>query len=410
MTIIRRIGALVAATGLVLGLVSCGGGTAQVETNGGMAAYQLDVQRPTEPVAVRDATELDQLVESATTKADELRGKVDGDKEEGELTKKADKAFNAGNEAYRSGSYEDAVTDYEKALKKYPLHLGANVNLALALLQCERAEDALVQALVCAILYPDEAGPLLNVQVAGTACGFASEDIVASLERMRADQGAPELGTVISQSSVSDEYAYNRVWNRIETELVGGAGELADDASGDGEPGGASADRRVYDELVDQVELAEVGLSGDDDPARLHAYLYAVGLQLGLEVDPAYVTPATSVPFTVVDDDLCTLVVTGLESGEGTWDLACEFTNNTEDKEIGVISGLSWTVNGEPVEVVSAGPTIASGESATRSLSLTSDALAEGADLTSFTGVLVVTDAAGSEIARYPLSWKAPEE
>lgn len=405
MTIIRRVGAFAVAAGIVLGLVSCGGGTAQVETDGGMAAYQLDVTRSTEPVAVRDAAELEPLVESATTKAKELKDEVASDKEEGELTKKADKAFNAGNDAYRSGSYEDAVTNYEKALKKYPLHLGANVNLALALLQCDRAEDALVQALVCAILYPDEAGPLLNVQVTGTACGFASDDIVASLERMRADQGDSELGTVISQSSVSDEYAYNRVWNRIETELVGGAGE-----QDDGDAGGTSADRRVYDELVDQVELVEVGLSGDDDPARLHAYLYAVGLQLGLEVDPAYVTPATSVPFTVADDELCTLAVTGLESSEGTWNLACEFTNNTEDKEIGVISDLSWTVNDEPAEVVSAGPTIAPGESTTRSLPLTSEVLAEGADLTSFSGVLVVTDVAGLEIARYPLSWKAPEE
>ena len=218
----------------------------------------------------RDPSELEEYVEKALALGDERRAVSEEEKEEGTLTIAQKDAFKMANAAYRDGAYEDAQKGYEEVLEAYPEHYGANVNLALALLQQEKNDDALVQALTCLALYPEDDGVQLNVQTAAVACGFSTE---SALE----DAALVVVRKVRDESSkLSDklkaELEYNKLWDDIETELY------------DAAQGTASNGEYVYKSLRTAVdELADGDLADDKDAQALRAYLVAVGTQFGYE-------------------------------------------------------------------------------------------------------------------------------
>ena len=218
----------------------------------------------------RDPSELEEYVEKALALGDERRAVSEEEKEEGTLTIAQKDAFKMANAAYRDGAYEDAQKGYEEVLEAYPEHYGANVNLALALLQQEKNDDALVQALTCLALYPEDEGVQLNVQTAAVACGFSTE---SALE----DAALVVVRKVRDESSkLSDklkaELEYNKLWDDIETELY------------DAAQGTASNGEYVYKSLRTAVdELADGDLADDKDAQALRAYLVAVGTQFGYE-------------------------------------------------------------------------------------------------------------------------------
>jgi tetratricopeptide (TPR) repeat protein len=183
--------------------------------------------------------------------------------------------FSRGNELYRSGDYAAAQEAYENVIEAYPHHAGGNINLTLALLQQEKNEDALLQALACVYLFPDNSGCLLNAQTAGVACGFKTSDIEYSLNRVLSSEPsgkARSVNEVIAESSeiTYDQYDYNDVWARIEFELSTQNADSDDQKS-------------TYGVLSDRVSnLAESADSGTDEQ-QLKEYLSAVGKSLGYE-------------------------------------------------------------------------------------------------------------------------------
>ena len=199
--------------------------------------------------------------------------------DEGELINMVAGAFSDANRAYKKGQYDTATYMYEQILETYPLHFGANINLTLAYLNLSRNEDALVQALSCAILFPKEPGTVLNAQAAATACGFGEADIEVYLrDLLNYGQGTGhESLSAYWDAELTGElrssYEYNSAWNRIETALVDTAQPPE------------SYDRTAYDALTAELDNLESRMSKDPDVPALEAYLEAVGTQLGFEAE-----------------------------------------------------------------------------------------------------------------------------
>lgn len=212
----------------------------------------------------RAASEIDAFVEKALQTANERKQQKNEDATEGDEAKESAEAFLAGNEQYHAGAYAEAQASYEDMLKTEPLNYGANINLTMALLQQEKNEDALTQALVCVNLFDDDTGALLNAQAAGAACGFKSEDVTEALRSVLEESGKDSMETL--EGNVAQKYwRYNVLWSDIETELYG------------------TPESSTYKGL--QSDLKDLGkdLYNDKDVAYLQAYLDAVGVDLGFE-------------------------------------------------------------------------------------------------------------------------------
>lgn len=246
---------VVAAACCALLLTSCGG------AGGGF-----------EGRVARDASECSTFFEAAMALADERQAGVKDTAEEGELTDRAKNEFDAANEAYKNGDFQTAVENYQAAIKKYPLHFGANINLALALLQADQAEDAFTQALACVKLFPDEGGALLNAQVTGVACGFSARTVNDTLNDIFDLEDGYSLTGTLANTELGQVYLYNTLWDNIDI-------DLHDDATGEDTDTELSYS---YEELEEQMTQLEEDLPGDSDVSSLRTYFDAVGKQLGI--------------------------------------------------------------------------------------------------------------------------------
>ena len=434
----RRLAALMAAVAVVFGLAACGGsggsGTAPEEA----AVYAVDIKQPFTGREVRDAAELDKYVEDAVALYKKRQGRMAKDAEESELATKYNPKFEQANESYASGDYEQAVKLYRSILKSDPFHYGASVNLTLALLQQEKNDDALVQALSCLAISPDEEGIALNIQAAGVACGFSTEDLEGAMDAT--------LEKLDIQSSINKEnrddrftslYAYNKLWDRIETELYQGnaeqqqdeaeeateaeesteasketeASEATEESSAENTPADtALANNRAYDSLNHDMEDLVNEMSGDTDATALHAYLYVVGLQLGCEADPNLIEPMRTMPYIAVDSDICTIDIKKLTSVDDGWRLDFDLTNKLTDEKMSIGHGGLWLVNGNEARTHLSQVVLEPGE--TKSLTLELDRMGDTGEqeATSLLGTFVISSRTSNSIlVRYPVSWEAAE-
>ena len=343
MTVMKKTIACVGALLLAVTLSSCGQPAAPEE----VANYLVEFEQPFVGREARDASELDAIVQNALEIAADRESKIASDSEEGEQAKRMNKKFDMANDAYKEGDYPEAQRLYEAVIENVHGHYGANVNLTLALLQQNKNDEALAQALACCHTFPEEPEPLLNVQVAGAACGFHVDDVEAAVDTVLQDAGS-SFETL--RAELTDEYdnfyIYNQVWDRIETDLhVQAEGDKGEDAEATTP---ANPDYATYTALG--VDLAALGdeLVDDSDVAALDAYYHAVGLQLGFEADPSLIEPVHTMPYVAVDSDLCTIrlvEITNNSPGEERG-LLFEITNKTEDTTFSLGRGKVWIVNG----------------------------------------------------------------
>lgn len=404
MAIKRRAVALVFAVLLAAGLVSCGDAGSASSEPLEEAVYMVDVQQPFTGYLARDAAELEDIAADAVKLAKDRKAGIAEDAEETDLAAEVNPEFNLANECYADGSYEKAEKLYRSIIDTYPQHYGANVNLTLALLHQEKNEEALVQALSCIELAPGEEGIFLNIQTAGVACGFATEDLEVAMDATLDGLGR---GTYGAGSGYDEEYGplyrYNKLWSRIETELaVAGDGEDAEAASTDELAEGSFA----YDALESELDGLAGELSGDSDAAALRTYLYAVGLQLGYRADPTLVGPMHTMPYVAVDSDICTIEVKKLEKDDDGWALEFVLTNKTED-QMTIGRGALWLVNGEEVRPYLSEVVLEPADTRDLKLELTAYGDASGQDAASLMGTFYITSRSkNSVLAAYPISWE----
>ena len=449
--------------GLVLS--GCGGKQEDVAAEEPAAQEVAETQEGLfEGREARDISEMVPYKEKALENAEASRAVRFEDKEEAELTVEFAEDFEEANAQYKRGDYRQAQKGYEKILKAYPQHYGANVNLTLALLQQEKNEEALVQALCGLSLFPTDDGIPLNVQTAAVASGFTTDDAL--------EVAADVVSEAEGGSEVADKHehqlAYNRIWDRIETELWKAAHGKGSDKQN------REAYEALHKELSEMMDSGE--LSDDKDAQALLAYLEAAGEQLGLStqeaaeakedaedevakkdaadakedegaksdaakdatdakeakdakdakdteatkkasIDFSTVEPHVGLPYVVMDDELCTIIFTGYHMG-GEHPVA-EFAllNKTSDKRLRM-EAEDARANGIDVEDfsgawVSADP----GEQATAwGLFFGMDgehvvSLVKG-ELEELTCTISVADATNwpyEDLGTYPFSWKAEE-
>lgn len=229
----------------------------------------------------RDADELKYYIEEASSAADWAR---DFTPETDYLTNIQeniasgfyDAMFSDGNDSYRNGDYLEAEDYYNTVLGDLPTHFGANNNLTLALMQQQRDEEALIQALKTVILYPEELGCLLNVQVAGDACGFHPNITEEELTAMLAELGNPSIRELLASESeptdngtgyVSPAYDYNFTCSVVDFEI------------------GSSSDIDFeYENVLNQIVSLSLYQAGDPDADALLTYLEGVARLNGLDV------------------------------------------------------------------------------------------------------------------------------
>lgn len=437
---------------LALGLVGCAGlGSSEPEK---VAVTQVEVQQPFEGRKPADNSTLDDIVAAASKTLDDNQAKVKSDTEETELAAKVNADFKKANDAYKAGDYASAQAGYEAVLKTYPLHYGANVNLTLALLQQEKNLEALQQAFVCVGLAPGDGAPLLNVQAAGVACGYSMEDLEDAMDTMvqfRNDPSFKERAT--PEGEYEHFYAYNKIWDRIETDLYDGAqawkessataaeseaeveapaeekAVKAEESAVQAEEAAAAqaeeaaaeeamaeegqVDRattsKAYERLDKELADLEDELPDDKDVLALRAYLFAAGLQLGLEADPALIEPMDTIPYIAVDDSVCTIRVRELTKQNGEWHVMMEVTNKTEGDTLGVGRGKTWLINDMEVTPIINEISITPGLMEDVTLIVPDDSGAFEDGVTSIAGTIVVSSqSSNSVLARYPVFWKAP--
>lgn len=432
-----RVGALLAAALLAVGLAACGGGGSSAPEE--VAEYQPSFEQPFAGREPRDPADLDVIVDDAFALFEQREGQMKDDAEETELAKKVNKKFNKANESYRAGDYAAAQEGYEGVLSVYPLHYGANVNLTLALLQQEKNEEALVQALSCMDIAPGEVGVNLNIQAAGVACGFAADDIETGMDKMldKLKRGNYENDPEGRVRDFGPYYLYNKVWDNIETELRVAEGTTGDEGAAEAEDAAATeataaaeAEREAaaaaetgsndglsgyerYEAIAEDLETLEEDLPDDTDVTALGAYLHYVGLQLGYEADPSLIEPMHTIPYIAVDNDLCTIRVASLrqqKKGE-EYKITFDVTNKTDDTTFNLGKGTGWTLNGEGMLVSFEGePPYSVGPGQTQSVTLAIGYVGEK-EVVSVSGMIVLSSAEQNTIlARYPFSWAAEHD
>lgn len=416
--------AAVALLAFALVLVGCGSGS-----GGDAQPAAVKEEKPFEGRTKRDASELQEYVDKAHEVFSDRQFNNPKDSNESELAAAQSSAFRWANADYRSGEYAKAQEGYEGIIEEYAEHYGANVNLTLALLQQEKNDDALVQALVCVGLYPTDPSPLLNVQAAAVACGFSAEDAIGDaalvmLHQVKARSDLPE--------GMENYQQYNRLWDAIELTLY----DVAEGKASDGV--------EKYRDLLAQLdELLAGDLADDEDVHALRSYLVAVGTQLELadeataeeeaaaekddakkddekakaeeaSVDLDSVQAHAGLPYVVADDEVCTIVFTGYHMASDNPVAEFEFVNNS-DEVLRFSAAYDVTGNGKKIENLSAAwPSLKPGEqdSAWGSFFATEDdktvSVLEG-DLESLSCVVKVSKKTGEtgNAGVYPFKWEA---
>lgn len=410
----RRLATLFAAIAIVFGLAACGGsdgglGAAPEE----VAVYTVDIQQPFTGRETRDPLELDAYVDDAVALYNKRKGKMKKDAEESELAAKVNSDFSRANDLYTSGKYEEAKDLYRSIIKTYPLHYGANVNLTLAYLQLQKNDPALRQALVCLGISPDEEGIALNVQAAGVACGFSTDDLEGAIDSTLDALGkSSSINKDNRDEKFSELYKYNKLWDRIETDLYQSGTEGAEEATEGSEEGASAetalANSRAYDKLSDELENLAYDMSEDTDAAALQAYLYVVGLQLGCEADPSLIEPMHAIPYIAVDSDICTIDIKELKTVDDGWRLGFEVTNKLAEDKLSIGHGGLWMVDGVYARTHIPESLIEPGDTEHITLELSRMAEGEAEDPKTVQGTLVVTSrTANTILQRYPISWAA---
>lgn len=405
MSVMRRTIACVGALLLAVTLGSCGQAAAPEE----VANYLVEFEQPFVGREARDASELEGIVQNALEIAGDRESKIASDSEEAEQAKRMNKKFDMANDAYKKGDYAEAQRLYEAVLENVHGHYGANVNLTLALLQQNKNDEALAQALACCHTFPEEPEPLLNVQVAGAACGFHTTDVEVAVDNVLHDAGS-SFETL--RGELNDEYnnfyIYNQVWDHIETDLH------VQEEGGEDENAEASVlEKPEYATFTALgVDLAVLGdeLVDDSDVAALDAYYHAVGLQLGFEADPSLIEPVHTMPYVAVDSDLCTiriLEITNDKPGEERG-LVFEITNKTDDTTFALGRGKVWIVNGTELTPQMEQTWVQAGE--TKDVVLKPGYSGQD-EVTSLAGTIVVSSKEQNTVLEvYPISWAAAEE
>lgn len=385
----------------------------------------------------RDISEMKRFKEKALENANQRKSVQNAEKDEATLVDELATDFEKANKQYRKGDYAQAQKGYEKVLKTHPKHYGANVNLTLALLQQEKGEDALVQALTSLSLFPGDDGIPLNVQTAAVACGFTAEDALKTGAEVVSES---EGGTSVSDKRAND-LAYNRLWDRIETELWAAA------HAKDGDKQSREKYEALHKELSEEVEK---NLSDDKDAQALLAYLEAVGKQLDAggqgegagdskkeesssaketkadssakdtkeaKIDFSSVEPHVGLPYVVVDDENCTVIFTGYHMASDKPVAEFAMLNKTADKRLRM-EAKDARANGVDIENFSGAYVYVSpGEQGSGWGSFFGKegddtvSLVKG-DLKELTCAVTVSDMTGGSskvLATHPLSWKADE-
>jgi tetratricopeptide (TPR) repeat protein len=121
----------------------------------------------------------------------------------------AERHFSNGNNSYQRMNFKEALDSYDRALDSQAYHYGALNNRALALLQLERNNEALVAALVVLELFPDSHESCLNVQVATYAAGY---DPIEFWNRYAHIINSFEKDNV----ELQEAYEYNGLYARME--------------------------------------------------------------------------------------------------------------------------------------------------------------------------------------------------
>lgn len=423
--------AAVALLAFALVLVGCGSGG-----GGDAQPAAAKEEKPFEGRQERDTAELEEFIDKAQEIYLTRESSIPKDKEEAELNAAQASAFRWANADYRSGEYAKAQEGYEGIIEEYSAHYGANVNLTLALLQQEKNDDALVQALVCVGLYPTDPGPLLNVQTAAVASGFTADAALEEaayylLNRIKSGRELAE--------GLENQRLYNTLWDAIEL-------SLHDVAQGKAKDGAEK-----YRDLLAQLdELLAGDLADDEDVHALRAYLVAVGTQLEIadeaaaeeeaaakkddektaddakkkddekakaeeaSVDLDAVQAHAGLPYVVADDEVCTIVFTGYHMASDDPVAEFEFVNNS-DEVLRFSAAYDVTGNGKKIENLSAAwPSLKPGEqdSAWGCFFATEDdktvSVLEG-DLTSLSCVVKVSKKTGESgnAGVYPFKWEA---
>ena len=182
--------------------------------------------------AIQELSMKEQPVDVWTVAEQLARQRGDAAKaEEAQASRDRADAFVEANGLYRDGKYAEAQAAYDNILKIAPLHLGANVNLTLALLQQGEDDAALRQALACVSLFPDDAGTWINLQAAGVACGFSVADVFQESWR-RFGTGANNRAQLLEKAGLTDVAEFNRIWDAIEVDLREAADKGADAGEG----------------------------------------------------------------------------------------------------------------------------------------------------------------------------------
>lgn len=198
---------------LCLALAACG--SSQLGGAGGAATQPANTFEGRVP---RDGGKVVDLVDKVASEGKERLSAVPSASDAAKQDDTQKTGFAAANEAYRKGDYATAETQYRKVLDKNAVHYGANVNLVLALLQLDRADEAFEQALMCVYLFKGSVGSAINAQVAGVAAGY-DVDTVENALSLIAEAAGSNLGELVESSDHKDAYTYNLMWDRIDTWL-----------------------------------------------------------------------------------------------------------------------------------------------------------------------------------------------
>jgi tetratricopeptide (TPR) repeat protein len=172
-------------------------------------------------------------------------------------------SFEEGNWLYQIGEYSQALDQYDEALRELPYHYGARNNRALTLLQLDRTEEALTDALVVLELYPESVESYLNAQVATYACGYPPGSL-SSKHKSVMDS------IKMNSQELQDAVEYNYLYATMEYM----------------NPENKKAAKDTYSQYLEALEALVARNPQDSDMEGLRGYLEGIGMVTGLTPYP----------------------------------------------------------------------------------------------------------------------------
>ncbi|MCL2332096.1 MAG: tetratricopeptide repeat protein [Actinomycetia bacterium] len=251
---------------LVTGMAACGHSSTSAATHGAKLTYK----KP------RDRSNFELAVSKARETAQEARKTIpqDADPEVYGIQMNAagiTGGFTEGNDLFRKGDYQGALTKYEDLLEETPYHYGALNNAALACLELEKNEEALQYALTALELYPNNPELYLNAQAATVAAGYDLKDLDGDFGSTRSHAEA----VTVAASDLFSSIEYN--------DLCGAAAinTLASDSYTQ------SVGQISYENYVRKLKDLKQKDSADPDITALMKYYQGVGVLTNKVEKPA---------------------------------------------------------------------------------------------------------------------------